>query len=131
MLTILSHDWTNLSGKQLINLNKHQQDKNTSFRSLTAPIISDHDAPYITDNLRTSKYEVRHKFIRKFKNLNLESYINDCKTLMYSRMLFWRYWRQTGHSKQTYFHSNRQTKNKIYQTTGYLYEGNRNQPPVT
>lgn len=81
MLTILSHEWTNSSGKQLINLNKHQQDKNTSFRSLTAPIISNHDAPYITDNLPTSKYEVRHKFIRKFKNLNLESYINDCKTL--------------------------------------------------
>ena len=48
---------------------------------LPCPTISDHDAPYIIVNIPTNKYEIRYKFIRNLKRFDLETYINDLKTL--------------------------------------------------
>ena len=46
--------------------------------------ISDHDAPYIIVNIPTNKYEIHYKFIRNLKHFNLETYINDFKTLPFA-----------------------------------------------
>ena len=50
------------------------------------PTISDHDAPYIIVNITTNKYEIRYKFIRNLKHFDLETYINDFKTLPFATM---------------------------------------------
>ena len=51
---------------------------------LPCPTISDNDAPYIIENIPTNTYEIRYKFIRNLKHFDLETYINDFKTLPFS-----------------------------------------------
>ena len=51
---------------------------------LPCPTISDHDAPYIIVNILTNKYEIHYKFIWNLKQFDLETYINDFKTLPFS-----------------------------------------------
>ena len=51
---------------------------------LPCPTSSDHDAPYIIVNIPTNNYEIRYKFIRNLKHFDLETYINDFKTLPFS-----------------------------------------------
>ena len=46
--------------------------------------ISDHDAPYIIVNIPTNKHEIRYKLIRNLKHFDLETYINDFKTLPFA-----------------------------------------------
>ena len=48
--------------------------------------ISDHDAPYIIVNIPTNKHEIRYKLIRNLKHFDLETYINDFKTLPFATM---------------------------------------------
>ena len=51
---------------------------------LPCATISHHDAPYIFVNIPTNKYEIRYKFIRNLKHFDLETYINDFKTLTFA-----------------------------------------------
>ena len=51
---------------------------------LPCPTISDNDTPYIIENIPTNTYEIRYKFIRNLKHFDLETYINDFKTLPFS-----------------------------------------------
>ena len=51
---------------------------------LPCATISDHGAPYIIVNIPTNEYEIRDKFIRSLKHFNLETYINDFKTLPFA-----------------------------------------------
>ena len=61
------------------NINKIKRLHPNVFLCRTA---NEHDVPYLIFNLRTNKYEVHHKFIRKLKDrCDLESYF---KTLPFT-----------------------------------------------
>ena len=70
-------------GKKLINHISSNICKNKILHSDVLPCttISDPDASYIIVNIPTNKYEIRYKFIRNLKHFDLETYINDFKTL--------------------------------------------------
>ena len=73
-------------GKKLIDHISSNICENKILHSdvLPCPTISDHDTPYIIVNIPTSKFEIRYKFIRNLKHFNLETYINDFKTLPFA-----------------------------------------------
>ena len=72
--------------KKLIDHISSNISKNKILHSDVLPCatISDHDAPYIIVNIPTNKYEIRYKFIRSLKHFDLETYINDFKTLPFA-----------------------------------------------
>ena len=51
---------------------------------MPCPTVSDHDAPYIFVDLPTNKNELWCKFIRNLKAFDLESLINNFKTLTFT-----------------------------------------------
>ena len=73
-------------GKKLIDHISSNISKNKILHSDVLPCatISDRDAPYIIVNISTNKYEICYKFIRNLKHFNLETYINDFKTLPFA-----------------------------------------------
>ena len=73
-------------GKNLINYISSSICKNKIFHSdvLPCPTISDYGTPYIIINVTTNKYEIHYKFIRNLKHFDLETYINDFKTLPFA-----------------------------------------------
>ena len=73
-------------GKKLIDHISSNICKNKILHSDVLPCatVSDHDAPYIIVNIPTNKYEIRYKFIRNLKHFDLETYINDFKTLAFA-----------------------------------------------
>ena len=75
-------------GKKLIDNVSSNICKNKILYSNLSPwpTISDHDAPYITVNIPINKYELRHKFIQNLKHFDLETYINDFKTLLFGNV---------------------------------------------
>ena len=48
---------------------------------LPCPLISDHDAPYCTLNIRISRYAPRHKFIQNEKQFNENAFVEDFSTI--------------------------------------------------
>ena len=50
---------------------------------LLCPLVSDHDAPYITVNVRVPRYEPRYKFIRNEKQFDETSYVDDFAALQF------------------------------------------------
>ena len=48
---------------------------------LPCPLISDHDAPYCTLNIRISRYAPRYKFIRNEKQFNENAFVEDFSTI--------------------------------------------------
>ena len=62
---------------------QYLQKQDPPFRC-SCPTISDHNTPYIIVNIPTNKYEIRSKFIRNLKHFDLETYINDFKTLPFA-----------------------------------------------
>ena len=48
---------------------------------LPCPLVSDHDAVYATINIKVTRFQIRHKFIRNLKNFDESSFIEDFKTL--------------------------------------------------
>ena len=73
-------------GKKLIVHISSNACKNKILHSDVLPCltISDQDALYIIVNISTNKYEICYKFIRNLKHFDLETYINDFKTLPFS-----------------------------------------------
>ena len=67
--TLIDHIITNLP--QLI----------TYSNVLPCPLVSDHDAPYITVNVRVTRYESRYKYIRNKKQFDETSYVDDFAAL--------------------------------------------------
>ena len=51
------------------------------YNVLPCPSISDHDAPYMTAKIATSKYQTRYKLIRDMENFDLQKHIDDFKQL--------------------------------------------------
>lgn len=51
---------------------------------LPCPLISDHDAPYITLHLKPDRYEKRYKYIRSYKKFNASDFITDFSGLPFS-----------------------------------------------
>ena len=70
---IIEHTCSNICKKKILHSNV-----------LPCPTISDQDAPYILVNIPTNKYQIRYKFIKKLKDFDLETYVNDFKTLPFS-----------------------------------------------
>ena len=70
-------------GKKLIDHISSNIWKNKILHSDVLPCetISDHDAPYIIVSITTNEYEIHYKFIQNLKHFDLETYINDFKTL--------------------------------------------------
>ena len=75
-------------GKKLIDHISSNICKNKILHSDVLPCatISDYDAPYIIVNTPTNKYEIRYKFIQNLKHFDLETYINDFKTLPFANV---------------------------------------------
>ena len=46
-------------------------ERNPHTDVLPCPLVSDHDAVYATINIKVTRFQIRHKFIRNFKNLPL------------------------------------------------------------
>ena len=74
------------TSKKLIDHISSHICKNKILHSNVLPCsaISDHEAPYIIINIPTNKYEIRYKFIGNLKHFELETYINDFKTLPFA-----------------------------------------------
>ena len=72
---LVDHISSNICKNKILNLD-----------ALPCPTISNRDAPYIIVNIPTNKYEMRYKFIRNLKHFDLETYINDFKTLPFATM---------------------------------------------
>ena len=51
---------------------------------LPCPLVSDHDAVYATINIKVTRFQTRHKFIRNLKNFDESSFIDDFKTLPFA-----------------------------------------------
>ena len=51
---------------------------------LPCPLVSDHDAIYATINIKVTRFQTRHKFIRNLKNFDESSFIDDFKTLPFA-----------------------------------------------
>ena len=74
-------------GKKLIDHISSNICKNKILHSdvLTCATIRDHDTPYIIVNIPKNKYIIiRYKFIQNLKHFDLETYINDFKTLPFA-----------------------------------------------
>ncbi|KAK2555264.1 hypothetical protein P5673_023248 [Acropora cervicornis] len=46
--------------------------------------ISDHDAVYATINIKVTRFQTRHKFIRNLKSFDESSFVDDFKTLPFA-----------------------------------------------
>ena len=51
---------------------------------LPCPLVSDHDTVYATINIKVTRFQTRHKFIRNLKNFDESSFIDDFKTLPFA-----------------------------------------------
>ena len=51
---------------------------------LPCPPVSDHDAVYATINIKVTRLQIRHIFIRNLKNFDESSFIEDFKTLPFA-----------------------------------------------
>ena len=51
---------------------------------LPCPLVSDHDAVYATINIKVTRFQTRHKFMRNLKNFDESSFIDDFKTLPFA-----------------------------------------------
>ena len=48
---------------------------------LPCPLVSDHDAPYVCMNVRVTRFQPRHKFIRDERTFNETAFLEDFKRL--------------------------------------------------
>ena len=44
-------------------------------------MISDHDAPYVSINIRITRFVLKYKFIQNEKNFNADAFIEDFEQL--------------------------------------------------
>ena len=51
---------------------------------LPSPLVSNHDATYATINIKVTRFQTRHKFIRNLKNFDESSFIDDFQTLPFA-----------------------------------------------
>lgn len=51
---------------------------------LPSPLVSNHDATYATINIKVTRFQTRHIFIRNLKNFDESSFIDDFKTLPFA-----------------------------------------------
>jgi len=56
----------------------------THSNVLPCPLVSDHDGPYVCINVRVTRFEPRHKFIRSLRNLDESALIDDLSHLDFS-----------------------------------------------
>ena len=59
-------------------------ERNPHTDVLPCPLVSDHDAVYATINIKVTRFQIRHKFIRNLKNFDESSFIEDFKTLPFA-----------------------------------------------
>ena len=48
------------------------------------PLVSDHDAVYATINIKVTRFQTRHKFVRNLKSFDESSFVDDFKTLLFA-----------------------------------------------
>ena len=51
---------------------------------LPCSLVSDHDAVYAITNIKVTRFQIRHKFVRNLKNFDESSFIEDFKTLPFA-----------------------------------------------
>ena len=51
---------------------------------LPCPLVSDHDAAYATINIKVTRFQTRHKFIRNLKSFDESSFVDDFKALPFA-----------------------------------------------
>ena len=51
---------------------------------LPCSLVSDHDAVYAIINIKVTRFQIRHKFVRNLKNFDESSFIEDFKTLPFA-----------------------------------------------
>ena len=61
-----------------------QRNKIRHSEILPCSTINDHAASYIFINLPTNNFEIRYKFIRNLKHVDLETFVKDFKTLPFT-----------------------------------------------
>ena len=59
-------------------------ERNPHTDVLPCPLVSDQDAVYATINIKVTRFQIRHKFIRNLKNFDESSFIEDFKTLPFA-----------------------------------------------
>jgi hypothetical protein len=60
---------------------------------LPCPLVSDHDAPYVTVNARVSHYQPMYKFIRNEKWFNETSFVDNFTALPFEVVYALEQWR--------------------------------------
>ena len=77
-ITIPTRKGTKILDYIITNL---QENKLIITNVLPCPTVSDHDAPYVIQNITGIKFQTRTKYIRYMKRFNIKDYVDDFKTL--------------------------------------------------